>query len=89
MFTGLIADLGSIGAIERGGEGVTLAVRTSLAGEVGEGDSVAVNGVCLTATGVDPEGFTTQAMIETLRRSSLGELRPGLAGEPGAGGASR
>lgn len=77
MFTGLIADLGSIGAIDRAGEGVTLAVRTSLAGEVGEGDSVAVNGICLTATSVEPEGFTTQAMIETLRRSSLGELSPG------------
>jgi riboflavin synthase len=77
MFTGLIEDLGSIGAIERSGEGVTLAVRTSLAGEVREGDSVAVNGVCLTATSVDSQGFRTQAMIETLRRSSLGALNPG------------
>jgi riboflavin synthase len=77
MFTGLIEDLGSIGAIERDSEGVTLAVRTSLAGEVREGDSVAVNGVCLTATSVDSQGFRTQAMIETLRRSSLGALNPG------------
>jgi riboflavin synthase len=77
MFTGLIEDLGSVSAIERSGEGVTLAVRTSLAGEVQEGDSVAVNGVCLTATSVDSQGFRTQAMIETLRRSSLGALNPG------------
>lgn len=77
MFTGLIADLGSISTIDRDGDGVTLAVRTSLAGEVGEGDSVAVNGVCLTATSVEPDGFSTQAMIETLRRSSLGSLNPG------------
>ena len=77
MFTGLIADLGSIDTIDRDGEGVTLAVRTSLAGEVGEGDSVAVNGVCLTAISVEPGGFSTQAMIETLRRTSLGSLDPG------------
>jgi riboflavin synthase len=77
MFTGLIEDLGSISAVDRSDEGATLAVRTSLAGEVREGDSVAVNGVCLTATSVDPQGFRTQAMIETLRRSSLGALNPG------------
>jgi riboflavin synthase len=77
VFTGLIEDLGSIGAIERDSDGVTLAVRTSLVGELREGDSIAVNGVCLTATSVDSQGFRTQAMIETLRRSSLGELNPG------------
>lgn len=52
MFTGLIADLGSVAAIERGGDGATLRIRTTLAGELGVGDSVAVNGVCLTATRV-------------------------------------
>ena len=50
MFTGLIADLGSVTALERDGEGATLAIRTGLAGELREGDSIAVNGVCLTAT---------------------------------------
>lgn len=77
MFTGLIADLGSLQTVEQAGEGVTFAVRTRLAGEVREGDSIAVNGVCLTATAVDEQGFRTQAMIETLRRSSLGALGPG------------
>jgi riboflavin synthase len=77
MFTGLIADLGQLAAVERDGDGATLTVHTALAGEIGEGDSVAVNGVCLTATAVDGEGFRTQAMEETLRRSSLGDLEVG------------
>jgi riboflavin synthase len=77
MFTGLIADLGSVAALERDEQGATLTIHTGLAGELGEGDSVAVNGVCLTATHVDGEGFRAQAMEETLRRSSLGALRAG------------
>ncbi len=77
MFTGLIADLGSVEAVERDGDGAALRIRTRLAGELAGGDSVAVNGVCLTATAVDAEGFRTEAMPETLARSSLGSLRPG------------
>jgi riboflavin synthase len=77
MFTGLIADLGSVAAIERDGEGATLRVRTSLAGELSEGDSIAVNGVCLTATRVGPDDFEAQAISETLGRSTLGSLEPG------------
>jgi riboflavin synthase len=79
MFTGLIADLGTVDAIEASADGATLAIRTRLAGELAEGDSVAVNGVCLTATAVTGSSFRTQAMNETLRRSSLGALK---AGEP-------
>ena len=52
MFTGLIADLGSVTALEQNGAGATLAIRTRLAEELAEGDSIAVNGVCLTATEV-------------------------------------
>lgn len=77
MFTGLIADLGSVRGIERDSDGATLQIATRLAGELGEGDSVAVNGVCLTATSVEGEGFRAQAMEETLRRSSLGALVAG------------
>jgi riboflavin synthase len=77
MFTGLIADLGSVSAIEQNGAGATLEIRTRLAGELGEGDSIAVNGVCLTATEVDDEGFRAEAMTETLDRSSLGVLNQG------------
>jgi riboflavin synthase len=77
MFTGLIADLGSVKSIERDADGATLTISTSLAGELAEGDSVAVNGVCLTATAIDDGAFRAQAMQETLRRSSLEQLRPG------------
>jgi riboflavin synthase len=77
MFTGLISDLGSVTALERGGEGATLRISTRLAGELERGDSIAVNGVCLTATDVFDGGFAAAAMIETLRRSALGSLEPG------------
>lgn len=77
MFTGLIADLGSVSGIERDSGGATLEISTRLAGELGEGDSIAVNGVCLTATAVDSDSFRAQAMEETLRRSSLGDLATG------------
>jgi riboflavin synthase len=77
MFTGLISDLGSVSVLERNGEGATLTIASALAAELGEGDSVAVNGVCLTATAIAPGSFRAQAMIETLQRSSLGGLEPG------------
>lgn len=77
MFTGLIADLGDVVEVERNGAGARLRIGTRLAGELGEGDSIAVNGVCLTASGVRADSFGAEAMSETLARSSLGELRPG------------
>lgn len=77
MFTGLIADLGSVRSVERDPDGATLEISTSLVAELAEGDSIAVNGVCLTATAVDGAGFRAQAMEETLRRSSLGDLTEG------------
>lgn len=77
MFTGLIADLGSVKSIESDADGATLEISTVLVGELAEGDSVAVNGVCLTATAIDDGAFRAQAMQETLRRSSLQQLRGG------------
>lgn len=77
MFTGLIADLGRVDALERDTEGARIVIATRLAEELAEGDSVAVNGVCLTATQVNGGTFQAQAMEETLRRSSLGELQVG------------
>jgi riboflavin synthase len=77
VFTGLIADLGSVAAVEQSSDGATLQIESDLAGELSEGDSIAVNGVCLTATAVGERGFQAQAMIETLARSSLGRLRAG------------
>jgi riboflavin synthase len=77
VFTGLIADLGSVAAVEQSGDGATLRIESDLVRELSEGDSIAVNGVCLTATDVDGGGFRAQAMAETLRRSSLVQLRAG------------
>ncbi len=77
MFTGLIADLGSVAAVEHDGEGATLRVRTPLAGALSAGDSIAVAGVCLTATRVAEQEFEAQAIRETLARSTLGALSPG------------
>jgi riboflavin synthase len=77
MFTGLIADLGSVTALERDGAGATLRIRTRLADDLAVGDSIAVDGVCLTATGVLDGSFEAQAMVETLERSSLGALDVG------------
>jgi riboflavin synthase len=75
VFTGLVADLGTVTAVDASGDGVRLTVRTAL--ELGEGDSVAVNGVCLTATSLPDGAFTADVMQETLRRSSLGALEDG------------
>ena len=78
MFTGLVAQRGTITAIEHEDEGVRLVVTAQgLAGELAEGDSVAVNGVCLTATHIEGEAFTADVMAETLRRSSLGPAGQG------------
>jgi riboflavin synthase len=77
MFTGLVQGTGSVRAVERSDEGVRLRVSTELAGELGRGDSIAVNGVCLTAVNVGDGGFSADVMAETLRRSSLGPLAQG------------
>jgi riboflavin synthase len=76
-FTGLVQDLGEVTAVDAGGDGVTLGVRTRLAGELAEGDSVAVDGVCLTATAIADGEFRAEVMNETLRRSSLAEVAAG------------
>jgi len=77
VFTGLVADLGRVVSAARSDDGVRLAVATALAGELSDGDSIAVNGVCLTATAIDGEGFSTDVMNETLARSSLGGVDVG------------
>jgi riboflavin synthase len=79
VFTGLIADLGSVSSLELGEAGATVRIRTRLAQELDPGDSIAVNGVCLTATDVGGEEFAAQIMRETLARSSLAGLRSGAA----------
>ena len=77
MFTGLVADKGTVTAVDATAEGVRLAVSTALAPEISEGDSVAVNGVCLTATAIADGRFSADVMHETLRRSSLAEVVEG------------
>jgi riboflavin synthase len=73
MFTGLVQSLGTVAAAGGG----RMVVETPLAGELREGASVAVNGVCLTATAIEPDRFAADVMEETLRRSSLGTLDAG------------
>ena len=77
MFTGLVADLGSVDALDATDDGIRLTVRTPLTAEIGEGDSVAVNGVCLTATRIADGAFAADVMHETLRRSSLAGVEQG------------
>jgi riboflavin synthase len=79
MFTGLVQDLGTIEQEAPSEEGVRLTVASPLAAELAEGDSVAVNGVCLTATHVDGGTFTADVMNETLARTSLNAVAPGTA----------
>lgn len=75
MFTGLIQDIGTVGSVETGAEGAKLQIATRLGAEIAAGDSVAVNGVCLTATSSEEGGFEAEAMNQTLGATSLGGLR--------------
>jgi len=77
MFTGLIEDIGTVEALQSGDEGARLRIATRLAAEIGEGDSVAVNGVCLTATAIGSGSFETEAMNQTLSVTALGGLGEG------------
>jgi riboflavin synthase len=77
LFTGLIEDVGTLAEIEAGDVGSRLRIETRLGTELGRGDSVAVNGVCLTAVDADRAGFRADAMNQTLRVTSLGDLQPG------------
>ena len=77
MFTGLVSELGTVSGVQRDEQGASLRVSAELSGQLREGDSVAVNGVCLTAIDPTGESFGAQAMRETLEHSSLGALRAG------------
>jgi riboflavin synthase len=80
MFTGIIEELGRVRSVERRGEGarVVIEARVVTAGAQ-EGDSIAVNGVCLTAIDVRTDSFAADGSGETLQRSTLGRLRAGSA----------
>jgi riboflavin synthase len=79
VFTGLVEATATVSRVERDGSGARIEVATPLAAELSTGDSVAVNGVCLTAVETDGERFSADVMSETLRRSSLGPLAAGDA----------
>jgi riboflavin synthase len=76
MFTGIVAELGEVAAIEQYGDAARLTIRGSTEG-VSAGESIAVNGVCLTVADIWDQTFTADVMGETLDRSSLGALTPG------------
>lgn len=78
MFTGLIEEIGSVRRVVSGAEwgNIAIACKDILPGAK-IGDSIAVNGVCLTVTTLQKDGFTADVMAETLRRSDLGALRQG------------
>jgi riboflavin synthase len=77
MFTGLVETTARVRRVDPDGDGVRLEVETPLAAELAQGDSIAVNGVCLTAVEPGNGRFKADVMAETLRRSSLGPLAEG------------
>jgi riboflavin synthase len=77
MFTGIVKELGEVEAVESSADGARLRVRAELASELGEGDSVAVSGACLTATSVAEGAFEAEVMHQTLELTTLGELESG------------
>jgi riboflavin synthase len=78
MFTGIVEELGEVAGVEDLGDAARITISCPrVAAESGRGDSVAVNGVCLTVTARTGTAFTADVMAETLRRSSLGMLIPG------------
>jgi riboflavin synthase len=78
VFTGIIEELGHIETVERTETGARLRIAAEqVLSDVRVGDSIAVNGVCLTATGFDSRGFTVDVIPETLQRSNLGEMAVG------------
>jgi len=80
MFTGIIEELGRIRSIEKRGEGARLVIEArEVTSGTQEGDSVSVNGVCLTASDVRGDSFAADGSSETLQRSTLGRLRAGSA----------
>ena len=78
MFTGIVEEMGTLKAIRKGPHSAVLEIQAKVVLEdIHLGDSIAVNGVCLTATSYSPTGFTADVMHETLNRSALATLRPG------------
>jgi riboflavin synthase len=77
VFTGLIEDVGTVETLDRGGDGARLRIATGLGAELALGDSIAVDGCCLTATAADASGFETEAMNQTLQVTALDSVDQG------------
>jgi len=78
VFTGLIEDLGEVKKIEKRGENFSLLISSHFnLRELEKGDSISVNGVCLTLVSLNTHGFTVEVSPETVRRTNLGDLREG------------
>jgi riboflavin synthase len=78
MFTGIIEELGTVETVEVLEDSIRLAIKGGLVRQdLSQGESVSVNGVCLTAAQVTPEGFIADVMLETLNRSSLSGIAEG------------
>lgn len=79
MFTGIIEELGRVRVVEQRGENARIVIEARLVTNgSSDGDSIAVNGVCLTALDVQPDSFAADVSHETLVRSTLGGLKPGV-----------
>lgn len=77
MFTGLVEACGSVRSLETRGDQARLSIAAPFAAEMSLGDSVAVNGCCLTAVAIDPVGVDFDVLMQTLKVTSLGDLKPG------------
>ena len=77
MFTGIIQDIGIITSIKKGSKSQVMTIDTSILEDVNIGDSIAINGLCLTVTSLKNTQFSVDIMAESLRRSNLGKLQVG------------
>lgn len=78
MFTGIIEELGKVRAVERRGENARIVIEAhAVTDDTKTGDSISVNGVCLTALDIEPDSFAADVSHETLERSTIGNLKPG------------
>lgn len=79
MFSGIVEAVGRVEKVSPASNGRRFRISAPFAAEIGEGESVAVDGVCLTATAVDDAGFDAEAIATTLSRTTLGRLEEGSA----------
>ncbi len=79
MFTGLIEEIGKVTRLQPAAAGLTVTIEApQITGDLKVGDSVAVEGICLTVTALTPPQFTVDAVHETLKRSTLGNIKTGV-----------